>query len=280
MAGGAPRIVFSDMDDTFLARDKSVPAENLAALDTLAERGIPFVPCTGRPWYAVPREVLDHLACRYAVAADGTVIVEVRDARHARRIHELPLGKERALALYGRVEGLPITFDIFWEGGIYVDRRRYELVRGFPMIEPERNAYLSGRTPLDLSTPEILQRLGGVDRLSSFMGTQELRRQVMVAVGEDPTLAYTFSSDVNLEITDARASKGSGVRWLCGHLGISRKDAFGFGDSPNDLTMMGAVGTGVAVANATPELADAAGVVLPWTSDEGGLGRYLSALLD
>ena len=53
-----PRIVFSDMDDTFLAPDKSLLPRNMAMLDRLAEEGIEFVPCTGRAWHAIPPEVV------------------------------------------------------------------------------------------------------------------------------------------------------------------------------------------------------------------------------
>ena len=35
-----PRIVFSDMDDTFLAPDKSLLPRNMAMLDRLDEEGI------------------------------------------------------------------------------------------------------------------------------------------------------------------------------------------------------------------------------------------------
>jgi predicted mannosyl-3-phosphoglycerate phosphatase (HAD superfamily) len=54
------RVVFCDMDGTFLARDKRVPPENHALLDRLAEKGIPFVPCSGRIWRGLPAEVLAH----------------------------------------------------------------------------------------------------------------------------------------------------------------------------------------------------------------------------
>ena len=44
------RVVFCDMDGTFLTRDKRVLGENFALLDRLAEKSVPFVPCSGRIW--------------------------------------------------------------------------------------------------------------------------------------------------------------------------------------------------------------------------------------
>ena len=72
-----PELVFSDMDGTWLATDKSVPEACARALDALAEVGIGFVPCTGRPAGAIPAELLEHPATRYAASANGAVVWEL-----------------------------------------------------------------------------------------------------------------------------------------------------------------------------------------------------------
>lgn len=272
-------IVFADMDDTFLARDKTVPAGNLALLDRMGEKGVPFVPCTGRVWSAVSGQVLEHAATRYVVASDGAVVMDVRDAGNPRRLHLSALGRERALALYERVRELPVTFDAFWDGKIYVSRRRFELMRGFDIPPYDRDMYLRYRTPMDMTTPQLLESLPSVERLTIFTGTDDVRARAIEAVAADSTLHYTYSSARNLEVMDAKTSKGAAVRWLCDHLGIPRAQSVGFGDSPNDLTMLAAVGDGVAVANAYPEAKAAATHVAPWTCDESAVARYLAPLL-
>ena len=272
-------IVFADMDDTFLATDKTVPAGNLALLDLMGERGVPFVPCTGRVWSAVAGQVLAHAATRYAVASDGAVVMDVRDVNNPRRLHLSALGRERALALYERVRELPVTFDAFWDGKIYVSRRRFELMRGFDIPPYDRDMYLRYRTPMDMSTPRLLQSLPNVERITIFTGEDDVRARAIEAVAEDPTLHYTYSSARNLEVMDADTSKGAAVRWLCDRLGIPRAQSVGFGDSPNDLSMLVAVGDGVAVANAYPEAKAAAAHVAQWTCDESAVARYLEPLL-
>lgn len=272
-------IVFADMDDTFLARDKTVPAGNLALLDRMGEKGVPFVPCTGRVWSAVSGQVLGHAATRYVVASDGAVVMDVRDAGNPRRLHLSALGRERALSLYERVRGLPVTFDAFWDGKVYVSRRRFELMRGFDVSPFDRDMYLRFRTPVDMSTTQLLEGLPSVERLTIFTGADDVRARAIKAVAADPTLHYTYSSARNLEVMDAKTSKGAAVRWLCDHLGIPRAQSVGFGDSPNDLTMLAAVGDGVAVANAYSEAKAAATHVAPWTCDESAVARYLEPLL-
>ncbi len=42
------KLIAFDLDDTFLLSDKSVPAENLRALEAAAARGAVIVPASGR----------------------------------------------------------------------------------------------------------------------------------------------------------------------------------------------------------------------------------------
>ena len=141
------RVVFCDMDGTFLTRDKRVLGENLALLDRLAEKGVPFVPCSGRIWRGLPAEVLAHPATRYAIGSDGAVVMGLHDApatapdtasadeRPAMRLHLSSMGVRRTRELYERVRDLPVTFDVLWDGRVYSERRRLELLSTFP-IEP------------------------------------------------------------------------------------------------------------------------------------------------
>ena len=63
------RAVFVDMDDTFVAPDKTIPAGNLRVLDLAHERGVQVVPCTGRSVAGLPPELVAHPACATPSAA-------------------------------------------------------------------------------------------------------------------------------------------------------------------------------------------------------------------
>ena len=94
------KMVFADMDGTFVATDKSVPPQNMELLDVLASRDIGFVPCTGRPVSAVPQQILDHEATRYAVGSNGSVVY---DNRAKAPIHVVGMNKKAVLDLYEAV---------------------------------------------------------------------------------------------------------------------------------------------------------------------------------
>ena len=50
------------------------------------------------------------------------------------------------------------------------------------------------------------------------------------------------------------STKGNGLQLLADKLGIDISDTMALGDQYNDLTMIAAAGTGVAMANAVPEV--------------------------
>ena len=68
------RAAFVDLDDTFLAPDKSIPQPNLDLMDELERRGIELVPCTGRHVGGVPRAMLDHPCVHHVVASNGGIV--------------------------------------------------------------------------------------------------------------------------------------------------------------------------------------------------------------
>lgn len=104
------RLVFIDMDDTFVAPDKTIPRDNLRILDVAAERGVQFVPCTGRSLRGVPRELVEHPSVRHAVCGGGALVYDVRSGR---AIREVPISKSLVRALYADVRGQRVAFDLF-----------------------------------------------------------------------------------------------------------------------------------------------------------------------
>lgn len=78
------------------------------------------------------------------------------------------------------------------------------------------------------------------------------------------------------DIIPATGGKGVGIEKMLAHYGLDRSQAMAFGDGNNDLDMLQAVGLGVAMENASPELktvaADFCGKV-----DEDGIYHYCLA---
>ncbi|HQE70066.1 MAG TPA: Cof-type HAD-IIB family hydrolase [Atopobiaceae bacterium] len=275
------KIVFCDLDDTFLSTEKVLIGRNMAALDELARRGIPFVPCTGRSLSGVEAyaELANHPAVRYAITSTGSAVYDLRTHQV---IHACALGRERTLALYERVRDLDVTFDIFSDGSVISERWRYERLKGYRLDAPMQIHVLRSRTPVDLPVHEIVAQSRIVERVSIFNRMDDegfgQGRRVKETVEAMEGLRWTSAHPACVEVVDGRCSKGEALSWLCDHLGIERSSSVAFGDSHNDLEMIGTAGIGIAMGNAEEAVKAAAAMVAP-TNDEAGVAQVLADLM-
>ena len=89
-----------------------------------------------------------------------------------------------------------------------------------------------------------------------------------------PDMLATSSIENNIEINIWEANKGYAFTRLCGLLGIDTAETVAFGDGGNDVTLLEAAGTGVAMANACEE-AKAAADAVTLSNSEDGIAEYL-----
>ena len=79
--------------------------------------------------------------------------------------------------------------------------------------------------------------------------------------------------DKAVDIIPLSCGKGNAVRAVLAHYGFSKSEAIAFGDGRNDIEMLEAVGTGVAMGNALEEV-KARAVVLCRSVEEDGVYHY------
>lgn len=278
-----PAIVAADLDGTLLDDGKGLPDENRAALDELARLGIPFVPCTGRGAAGVMGEVLGHPATRYVISANGAVVQEVvregGEVRVGEPLRVLAVDKADALDLLDFVRDRQVSFDVFADGRMMMEERYFALLESLP-VDPSEHALLRAlREHMDVPSEEIIRSASNIERVSSFWAHEQDGADILAFVAARPALASACGAPHIIEVTNAGATKGAGLEWLCGHLGIDIADAVGYGDSENDVTMLERAGTGVAMANSMQVALDAADEVTELDNNAGGLGRHLMGML-
>ena len=270
------KMIFSDLDGTFLTPDKIITAENRNMLDVAYARGVQFVPCTGRNLRDIPSELLSHPSVSYAVCCNGSLVV---NAKTGRVLQETPIEKRTVLGLYNELSSLQITFDVFADRRVYTERSRFGYIDTVELSEPTRDFIKAGRTLFDCSMEELMMQTGPVCRLNIFYHTKEDCDLVWDAVDRRAELRRGASLPCNVEITDACAHKGAALEWLCGFLGVSTDDVVAFGDNENDTTMLRAAGDGVAMENAVHACKLAADHLCAGCT-ESGVSRYLMGRLD
>ena len=121
---------------------------------------------------------------------------------------------------------------------------------------------------------QAISRSHFVDRVFTPAEADRIREEVTASF---PSIKTTASTWNNLEFNIASANKGNSLRRFAEHLGFTLENCIAFGDGLNDLSMIEAAGTGVAMANAHPQVLAAADLVTA-TNDEDGVARTLREL--
>ena len=270
------RAVFVDLDDTFLAPDKSIPTANLRMMDRLTELDVELVPCTGRHVGGVPVEMREHPCVRHVIASNGGI---VHDLRKGKDIHVAAIPDAKVLAIYEHVCDLPVIFDTFADGKAYSEAARRHLFDQIDVPEGLREYLKRGRTFVDMTIPELLPTVGPITKLSLFFVDRQGAQAIDEAVATVGGMYYVQTSAANYESMVNEATKGNALLWLADHMGWEVSQTVAFGDNNNDVTMIKAAGIGVVMANGEPQVKALTTHIAP-PAEQGGVALYLQELLD
>ena len=120
--------------------------------------------------------------------------------------------------------------------------------------------------------------------LKGYLAGQGRDVQKIMLFARDPAVRDAIAADVkmrfdglavssttfnNLEFNAASAHKGRALERFAEHFGWTLDNCMAFGDGLNDLSMVKMAGTGVAMANAAPEVLAAADYVTLSNDDDG-----------
>ena len=247
------RVIASDMDETFLDRSHGIPPANIAAVARMRERGMLFVPASGRPYGSILASLgsmpLDLLEGSYVISFNGGCITRVGDDGPIVSA-SLPFPRLKALFDYGTM--LDVGIHVYELAGTVrtwnIDEEETAYLRGHMATRPLAEPSVEGLA----ATPcaKILYCLpGGIDRLRDILATMPAE------LLED--IAPTFSSERYLEFNPAGVDKGTGLARLADLVGVPLSETIACGDADNDIAMLKAAGVAVANANdATREQAD------------------------
>jgi len=84
-----------------------------------------------------------------------------------------------------------------------------------------------------------------------------------------------LSSPQYLEYCPWGIHKGSGVELVCGLLGIELQNSYAAGDEENDISMLKAAGTGIAMKNATEKVKKSADKITEFDNDCDGVAHII-----
>ncbi|MFR0795495.1 MAG: HAD hydrolase family protein [Oscillospiraceae bacterium] len=232
-------------------------------------------PATGRALRAIPEQVMAFPFVHYAITINGA---KVSDTRTGQALLRAEVALDTCLRLLDFVGRYDAMYDCYWNDTGWVDRSFLERVRYYNSDEEVVTLLRTTRAPVDdlkAFLRENGQPVQKVQLCFRDMAERETARAEIAAAFPDILVTSSFRN--NLELNRSRRGQGQG---RCSrspqHLGIPAADTIAFGDGSNDLRMLRAAGTSVAMGNAAPEVRAVCGCVTD-TNDHDGVASFLYA---
>ena len=238
------RIVFSDIDGTFLDSRHQVQPGTVFAAQWLADRGIPVVLVSARMPAAI-RPVLTAAGIKAPIISySGALVLDMA----GQPLYSHTMEREDALHILSQLrQRWPrVVVNYYAEDVWYVqddqvpEVRREEKITAVKAVIAEFSVLLSQGC-----LPHKLLCMGEPPAVAEM-------EKVLQA--EFPELTVVRSSPILLEIMRQGVTKASAVRTVCAHYHTAPENAYAFGDNYNDEDMLRAVGHGYLMANAPEPL--------------------------
>lgn len=80
---------------------------------------------------------------------------------------------------------------------------------------------------------------------------------------------FPFNNGTGADVVEKGFSKAEGMERICSYFSIRPENTYAFGDSPNDLPMLGKAGIGIAMGNASEEVQRKADMVTSRVNEDG-----------
>ena len=247
------RMILTDLDHTLLKQDGSVSGKTLQILTACRAKGIRFAIATARYWIGAERYI-DLLNPDFEITTDGTLVHS-----HGQCIYSCAFSVSETNAIISgiaeAVPGAEITAacgkTVYWNSRHISESEKLH-----------KAVYCDYSSPLDAQANKIVAELPD----------ESVAREIAAKTNSK---LQCYRGEKWYAFMPAASGKTTAIRALAEISGISPEDTVAFGDDLNDIEMLRFCGTGIAVANAIPEVQEAADEIT-LSNDEDGVAKWLA----
>lgn len=282
------KLIAFDLDGTLLSADGTLVKENLLAIRKAHQAGIQLAVATGRPFFALPKEVLAIPEMSYAIVSNGASVYTLPEGKNLRTKRLRPASvrqilketKEIFAAFYDERKDLPAVCEVFRNGRTYTTDRYIKNPGAFG-IRPAYHSYIKktrqGVPDLFSFIQKHEKELEGIDFI---FRDRELLESVREKLAEGVSgIRLTASGSNRIEISSEAAGKEEALNFLMKRRRQTLSNAAAFGDADNDAGMLKAAGIGIAMGHATENARKAADRIVAEKSIQG-VAEEIQYLID
>lgn len=269
------KLIAFDLDGTVLDSLKRLSGRNRAALKACAEKGIVLVPATGRAAAGISPAIRDIPGVRYGITTNGGTITDLKTGEILDR---QTISGEKALRLMKVISRYHAMYDPYINGRGITQPEFYDHMDEFGLT-PVIQEMVRATRDVVLNIQDYVKQTGAeVEKINIYLADLKDREPLQRELEQEEGLSITSSLYNNLEVNDAKATKGQALKRLADYLNIPMEAVMAFGDGGNDLSMIQAAGTGVAMANGL-ETVKAAADYITLDNDQDGVADAIEKLI-
>ena len=266
------KLFFTDLDGTLLNEEGKVSQGTKKALDKWVNAGNKLILSSGRPLDSI-LEVKTLCEINYPgmliIANNGSLIY---DCDTDTVLYSLRIDFEHVKHILDTAKNLGVHCQTYTDTHILCENFNEHLK--FYIGRIHLPYILTDDVIGSLPAPPL--KLLAID-INNQQNLETLRQKLLPwAKGKVEML---YSSTKLLEFIHFESGKGNAIRKVCQMLNVPIENSLAAGDMNNDISMIEAAGTGIAMKNAPPLLKEMADIVTEKDNTEDGLVSVLESLM-
>lgn len=267
------KLAATDLDGTLISSNGEISNENFEAMENAMNNGLYVVPTTGRSFYEMPESLREKKTYTHCICSNGAVIFD----RNGKEIWKSTFSKAETMELFSILSEYDTMIEVYTKGTPVTEKSKLtkESYIHYRVEENYHDVLTATRKGTENLESFLMENDEGAEMFNIFFSDADERKEAFERIGKLNNVELTTSMESNMEILQRSVNKGSSLTMLCEKLNVKKEEVMAMGDSRNDLTLLSAAGTALAVANACDDLKQVADEVI-CSCDESAMAYALS----
>ena len=266
------RLLATDLDGTFIDKNKNISDTNINAIKKAKENGVTTAICTGRTMSEIRlipqfEKVSPHID--YIIYENGA---SCKDNRNDEILFSHSLENHEIEYIYNSLDKFDKMFEIYTGGNVHCNEEMMLADEYKKYISPDFHELVEDTRVKVKNVVEFAKDKSVQMVLVSFLSHKKSAKAYEILQKMDNYI--TFAGKKGLQIHNLKADKGKGILNLSKKLNINKSAVMAIGDSHNDLPMREATNKLIAMDNATSSLKEIADYITK-SNDEDGVAHVI-----
>lgn len=272
----AIKLIVTDLDGTFMNSNHiTIPQENIEAFKKAHEMGVKVAIASGRTKILADNVTEQLPFLDYLITSNGAVTYDLKTGEI---VCQTLIDNKQSVEIFNILKDYDLLYEIYYKGDCFMNRESYSM---FDEKHVSPHIYkLLVNFIKEVPDLETLIDGNGIEKLNILTLSAEQRIELEEKISNSGEVAFASSFPVttgkngNLEMTNAKATKGFAVKGIADSLGIGKESVMCFGDGENDCPMLEYADYSFAMENGT-DLAKSTAKFMTDTNDNGGVAKAI-----